>query len=144
MGRQLVTLREGEVSQLGQQGHVRDAEGKSAGLPLTLHIPPCPQTKKKGKKVQGKVSISHRSCTKIQIHRHGRFHHQFPGGLDHELYQVRRFRISEAWVQSESASHIPLHFDLRENPRKMVTRSVSLSFPSMTSRGITSHFFSLT
>ena len=36
-------------------------------------------------------------------------HHQFPGGLDHGLYQMRHLRISEAWVQSESASHIPLH-----------------------------------
>ena len=54
MGRQLVTLREGEVSQLGQQGHVRDAEGRSAGLPLTLNIPPCPQTKKEEKRYKAK------------------------------------------------------------------------------------------
>ena len=35
------TLRQEEVSQRSQHGHVRDAEGRSAGLPLTLNIPPC-------------------------------------------------------------------------------------------------------
>ena len=72
---------------------MRDAEEMSAGLPLTLNIPPC--LPKKVKRYKGKVSINHRSCTGIQIHRHWQFHHQFLGGLDHELYQMRRFRISE-------------------------------------------------
>ena len=88
------------------------------------------QQKKQGKRYKGKVSISHRSCTGIQIHRHWRFHHQFPGGLDHELYQMRRFRISEAWVQSESALHIPLHTSISkgcpECTTECTTRSLTL------------------
>ena len=44
---QVVTLIEGKVSRQGEQGHVRDAERRSAGLTLTLNIPPCP--KKQGK-----------------------------------------------------------------------------------------------
>ena len=36
-----------KVSQLSQHGHVRDAEGRSAGLPLTPNISPCPKKKEK-------------------------------------------------------------------------------------------------
>ena len=49
------TLREGEVCQLGQHGHVRDAEGRSAGLLLTLNIPPCLPKKRKKRKERGHV-----------------------------------------------------------------------------------------
>ena len=141
-GRQVVTLREGEVSQLGQHGHVGDAEGRSAGLPLNLTAVP----KKTRKKVhKGKVSISHRSCTRIQIHRHWRFYHQFPGGLDHERYQMRRFRISEAWVRSGSASHMSFaHFDLQEMSGQNDHAYVSPLFSIMTSRLTASHSSSST
>ena len=36
-----------KVSQQSQYGHVRDAEGRSAGLPLTPTISPCQKKKEK-------------------------------------------------------------------------------------------------
>ena len=56
-----VTLKEGKVSRQGQQGYVRDAEGRSAGLSLTLNIPPCLSKKKEKGQHQGQY---HRSCSK--------------------------------------------------------------------------------
>ena len=76
------TLRQGEVSQYGQHGHVRDAKGRSAGLPLTLNISPC--TKKK----KASVKIS--------------------------------------WVQSECASHNPLHISVSKG--KFVQNDRAFSF----------------
>ena len=56
-----------------------------------------------------------------QTHHNWRFNHQFHGGLDRELKQERRFRFCDTWVQSESASHIPVHTsisrDIRANDR---------------------------
>ena len=51
---------EGKVSQLGQEDHARDAEGRSAGLLLALNIPPCP--KKQGK--SQRQDQCHRSWSK--------------------------------------------------------------------------------
>ena len=44
-------LNEGKVSQQHQRGHVRDAEWRSAGFPLTLNTSQCPlpSSKKQGK-----------------------------------------------------------------------------------------------
>ena len=47
-------------------------------------------------------------------------------------------------MQSECTSHIPLHSSISRDTRAKLSRSVSLAFPSMTSREITSHSSSLT
>ena len=57
-GRQVKVSRSVSKVNSGQQGHVRDAEGRSAGLPLTLNIPPCP---KKMEKASIKVSTKPQS-----------------------------------------------------------------------------------
>ena len=44
---------------------MRDAEGRSAGLPLTLNIPPCLHQKKKKGRASVKVSTSHKVKTRF-------------------------------------------------------------------------------
>ena len=53
-----ITLSKGEDILQSQQGHVRDAEGRSAGLLLALNIPPCPKKKKNKEKASVKISTS--------------------------------------------------------------------------------------
>ena len=55
------TLRQGKVSQQRQRGHVRDGEGRSAELTLTLNTSQC--TKKKGKaSVKVSTSLKAKTC----------------------------------------------------------------------------------
>ena len=51
--------------QLRQQRHVRDAQGRSAGLLLTLNIPPCPPPPKKKEKASVKISTLLKVKTRI-------------------------------------------------------------------------------
>ena len=89
------TLRKSEGRGTGSQGalfrhgHVREAVGRSARLPLTLSSPPCP-TKKNYKSKRQRQSIAVKrvardvtnvSRTKIQTHRQWRVNHQFLADL---------------------------------------------------------------
>ena len=57
-------LNEGKVSQQHQREHVRDAEGRSAGFPLTLNTSQCPLPPKK-KKEKASVKVNTMPKTRI-------------------------------------------------------------------------------
>ena len=101
-----LSRREKAISSVSR-GTCEMLRGRSAGLPLTLNVPPCPKKMKKCTKAK---SASLTEAAK-------EFNSTVIGGsttilladLIMNSIKCRRFRISEALVQSESAPHIPLH-----------------------------------